>query len=62
MNEAEDIAAARSACRAEGMDPDFVGTKGYPNWKNVTRQSSVATRKMIEDCAALFAEKEPSDD
>jgi hypothetical protein len=27
-------AEAREACTAAGYDPDFVGTKGYPNWQD----------------------------
>lgn len=27
-------AEARAACAAAGYDPDFVGSKGFPNWQD----------------------------
>lgn len=40
-----DEAEARRRCDACGMDPDFVGVKGYPNWKDFTAER----RRQIQE-------------
>lgn len=43
---------ARLLCHKDGMDPDFVGTKGHPNWYYFThaeRESAYEFRREMEE-------------
>jgi putative sterol carrier protein len=48
---------AREKCLREGMDPDFVGTKGYPNWKMFTREESERMQAFLAETAKITGVK-----
>jgi hypothetical protein len=52
MDDAE-VEEAKRLCRAEGMDAEFIGTKGYPNWAMFTPVARKETRLFLETIAAM---------
>lgn len=58
-------AEARALCIEAGYDPDFVGTKGYPNWQmhggvdDATREAN-AEALLRTTRASILAASEPS--
>jgi hypothetical protein len=49
---------AKERCRENGMDPDFVGTKGYPNWHEFTDEAKAATQKFLDEIAKIIKERD----
>lgn len=45
---------ARNRCKAAGLNPDFVGTKGYPNWKDFTDDKLAETERTLADAREFF--------
>ena len=45
---------ARQKAKDEGMDPDFVGNKGYPNWHMFTKAASKQTQDFLSATKKLF--------
>jgi hypothetical protein len=52
-----DESAARSRCRAEGMDPDFVGEKGYENWRMFTDAARAQTRAFLRATEEMIRDR-----
>lgn len=48
---------AREKCALEGMDPDFVGTKGYPNWHMFTQAESDRMQAFLSEMAKITGVK-----
>ena len=48
---------ARDKCLREGMDPDFVGTKGYPNWHMFTQEESERMQAFLTEMSKITGVK-----
>lgn len=44
---------ARIKCIDDGMDPDFVGQKGYPNWMDFTDKSIQKIKNLINELKSI---------
>ena len=49
---------AKERCREAGMDPDFVGTKGYPNWHEFTDEAKAATQKFLAAIEEMMKDRD----
>ena len=48
---------ARARCIEDGLDPDFVGTKGYPNWKEFTPGKRKDVQEFLKVMEKVIANK-----